>query len=499
MAFVWADWNVSVDANRVVLCKITYYDDSASAEAVLYVGSRYYNDTINGNVYENTITANGIPTLFVGSSDVNNPTSIGIGNLVISNIDAKYDGLFADSFYGRDIEILVGPTENAFADFQTVFKGVISKARFEDGKAISFEIRDYMDKLDMPVQRNRLSGGSMPTSAAGSLAPWAFGAAKNVKPILVHDTNWVFQTGDGAVEDPSVAVYIDAVLFSVSSEDTANAQFTVIVEPAGDLTADIKGAKPGGSFVVDLGDVLTEILTRDDDNSVSILESAELETGSMSQLNTDCDMDIAIWFAPGQEISTIDVLDQLMPEGFLYGFNRDREFFAKVLLDPSGETATQTLGTADIVLNGLTVLESIRPAWKVVCKYQKNYAVIAQPGTGFTNAVFDAHSKDFRFTTSKEDSTIKTTHKDAREMTVELMASSGVAAVTEERDRIFNLFSIRRRIYQVQCWAKPLSFAVGDVTTITYPRYSMDSGVDLTFIGSENRLDSGLVTAYFWG
>lgn len=508
MAFDWDVWNASSGAERVVLARVRYWDEDASAVDDLYIASEPYYDETNSIAYDNTMVE--VPTLFIGTRELEGgAVDIGLGSLVISNIEGKYDYLFdndENNFYGRWLRFLVGPRGHAIADFRQVFSGWTANATWESEKTINIQARTYLERLNIKAQRNRFaSGGSIPSQLVGKTKPWGFGEIYQFAPTHIHTSNRDYLVNDEAVQDTVTAYNIDGGNFigQVSSETHSSATFSLSSDGAdGRYLVSSQGyaASGGGSMLRGLDDVIDRILTRDDDDSFSVLESSEVDATSLTDLGTDATMLVSYYLHTGEEKTVLEVFEDLMPYGYLWGFNRDGDFFSSTLKDPSGETSQYDIVQADILRNGVSILESSVPWWRLVIDYSRNWVPSDRFRSGVSQSNRSLFGRAFRATATQEDSTIKTAYKNSKIKRIELYATGNVdGADPQERGRLWDLFSVRRRIYEVRCWAKPLSWEIGDIVTLTYPRFGLDAGKKLVFIGSENQLNSGKVTAYLWG
>jgi hypothetical protein len=103
-------------------------------------------------------------------------------------------------------------------------------------------------------------------------------------------------------------------------------------------------------------------------------------------------------------------------------------------------------------------------------------------------------------TVSTEDSSILTTWPFATEIKVTTLLVNETDA-QDEADRLFALYSVRRDMYEVKLNLSEIMGVVdlGDVVTLEYPRYSLNSGKDFLVIGMELDLANEVATLTIWG
>ena len=502
MAFTdWDSWNINGGSDRLVLFQIRYYNTTTNTEEVHYVSSSRFGsyessgDVISTNIYYSTLVS--APTLSRGSNQIGaGVLKPAIGTIRLSNIDQFYDDFINHVFIGRLVGIFVGPKTGE--EFKNVFRGEVTATTYS-GNYFEIEVRDTYARFDKPVQREFFgSGANIPPEIELIRRPMAFGYVKQVSPVIQHDTSYIFQTNNDDTQNVSIDPRVDGVTTSLITSETASLGImSLSASPVGTFTTNTQGTIIDGTYSESIGTIVEYILTKSMSGDYPVIASAWIDDASITAINSDSTLDIA-WASMQPNITVNEVLRQLMPMGYLYGFDMDGYFFIKHLKDPSGETATQTLSSSDILKNSVTITEPSAPFWKMLFQYDKNYTPLTNIGN-VSAAARAILASEYRSTYEKVDTTILDKYEDAKEITVTLYASGGVEGANEEADRLWDLFSVTRRVYEIRCWAKPLAFEIGEIVEVTYPYHGLSGGVNLVYIGSEHQLDQHLVTAYFWG
>jgi hypothetical protein len=232
-------------------------------------------------------------------SDIGQFTT-GTGQLVISNEDANYDFLpLSYSIDGRPITIKLGrmtdPYDNAFQ---------IAKLTAADWLIgvdnITIDLVDFSYKLEVPLQPNVYggTGGADGTSdLAGKRKPLVFGNAMNISPVSLVPSLLIYQAHDGsmasidAVYDRAAALtpagdvadYATLAAASVTAGTyvtcLAAGLFKLGSNPAGLVTADVKGANSSGYITTTADIVQWALLNR------TALTSSDLDAASFTALN----------------------------------------------------------------------------------------------------------------------------------------------------------------------------------------------------------------------
>ncbi len=500
----WDAWNESGSTNRAALFKVFYYDRSEAAESNIRFANYPYTDEVNDEFYFDTVLE--VPTIFYGSRSAESDFSnFGIGTIVVSNATGLYDDLSVDSFYERTIEIYLGDPDRSFDDFQLRFKGVIESVVFSQDKTISFEIRDLSSRLDRAVQRSRFNTTNTPgvhITASDKYRPIAFGRCRQVPLVAIDPAGNNYFVSEGAVSNIFSPRANGVDIVPTSEDETISSM--VVPEQDGEIVTDVDGNSEGG-YITRPGAIIERFLTMSHEApDEPILQSSDIDTASLDQLDLDAPISSSIYFGIDR-VTAREAVSRMLPIGFVYGFDQNGLFFAKVLKDPSSETAVNTLTEINIFDDddfedgGVVVIDQEPPAWRVTINYDRNYQPTRQIEEAALNDARAYFEKDYRDTDSIEDSSVRVADKGARELVLNYSAYTNITGTGNELERVFDLFKVPRRVYQVKAWAKPLSFDIGDVIAVTFPSHGLDAGKNLVFIGADYQLDSPIVTAYFWG
>lgn len=191
-----------------------------------------------------------------------------------------WSNLVWDGALGR---VWVGTVGDAFASYTKVFEGALG-AHSREAQVITVPLFGSEAGL---ATREFLSAtyagtgnGEGNPSLKGKLKPRAYGACSNIAPVLVDPAYWIFQFHDGAAQDVT-AVYEMALSLGapVATQPTTYAALRALElqpgewakapalgmfrfggQPTGKVTADVMGARIGGTFAGTLATILPVIL-----------------------------------------------------------------------------------------------------------------------------------------------------------------------------------------------------------------------------------------------
>ena len=296
----------------------------------------------------------------------------GFGNLVLTNADGELDDYANYAWNGREVEIKIGEAGSGYSNYYTIFKGESKAVEFDD-LFVKVILRDNQDDftVDFPdVFYAGTGGNNGSANLEGKPIPLCFGEVFNIEPVLVDPTNRVYQVHNGAIESV-VAVYQAGVALSLTTNytvDTANGRITLVADPTGKITADIKGAKPSSTYIESAGKIIREIVT----TYGGLTDPGDLDTAAFTDIETANSSAVGVYIKDQRKMQ--DVLDELANTvGAFYGFDRDGKFTLGRI-----EVAT---GTADAEFDSTNIIELARlasevPNYRVTVDYKKNNSVM---------------------------------------------------------------------------------------------------------------------------
>lgn len=433
-------------------------------------------------------------------SDIIGNFSSGTGELKLSNIDGEYDTLIQGyAIDGRPIVVKAGREGDDYDDFYTIFDGTASDwVVKEDAVIIKLVDNGYL--LDVTIQPTLYAGtGSIEGTAdlKGKRKPRAFGYVKNISPPLVIPSSLLYQVNDGSVS-AITAVYDRGVALSFGADYATNAlltaasvsagnystciaegMFRVGSTPSGTITADVSGDNRDSSFVTTSADIVRRIL-----QSSSIADPDGLYLPSFTQVNTLQPADIGYYVGPDDTNTIADAIANIMGGiGGWGGFRRNGKFALGVFLTPVGGITSHRFDRSDVFSIGREALPSALtpPPYRFRCAYQHNWTVQndVAASVGATRASFLAQADRY---SDSIDNGIRVDHPFAHDRDPIASYFNLEADAQTESDRLLALYSIGAGLYRFTVGVEPFAFDVGDIVTLTYPRWDLSSGRDLRVV-----------------
>ena len=239
-----------------------------------------------------------------------------------------WSNLNFDGAYGR---VWVGDSDGDFSSYQQVFEGAFGPLR-RNNLLAQINLLGSEATLDTSLLSSTYQGTGGSAGSAGlkgTPKPWASGSCKNVEPVLIDPITWIYQVhGSGPVQN-IVTVYENALDLSVPppipepepvdpeadppeepveppvplvpyagdapsyaslaameleegqwASCVAEGMFRLASQPSGKITADVEGAKNGGSYPTTISTIARHLLQR------AGLTSGRIDQNSLNVFST---------------------------------------------------------------------------------------------------------------------------------------------------------------------------------------------------------------------
>lgn len=475
------------DGVRVVLGDFTAWHDGA-------LTSRYLSnfpfttrpiDTPANQTYADAIVE--IPSFEARLSELFTGRSMPAwGELVLYNPNGMFDDWLADGWDGRAVTLRIGAPTWHLPDFRPLLTGIVADIDAPARDHLAIKLRDKAHLFNVPVQTS-LIGGS--TANKDQPIPLCFGECFNVEPVLTVAASHTYQVHDGAIQ--SIDAVRDNGISVAYTADIASGTFTLSAQPAGRITADVKGAKPSGSYLVKCADIVQHLaLTR------AGLVAADIEAASITALNASCTQTLGLYIRDRQNL--LDVIDGLVSAvGAFWTFTRAGQLRLGRLDAPTG-TPVLTLIADDIEAETIGLSGRELPQASVRLGYARNWT--PQDPDGLAGAVSETNRTLYAapHSVAKATNSVSTQHLLAPNPdVVDTLIVSSSAAATEATRRA-TLRNVVRTSVRLTTFSQAHEVNLGDVVHLTHPRFGFSAGALAIVIGLRERALDGRVELELW-
>lgn len=408
------------------------------------------------------------------------------GDIEISNEGGARDSWLDDAWDGRAVRLYLGDPDWPKTDFRRVLDGTIGDIVAPAPNRLALKLRDKTWALNVPVQ-TALIGGT--TANKDQPKPLCFGQCFNVEPLLIVAATHQYQVHDGAIE--AITEVRDNGVSVAYTPDLSTGTFTLNAAPAGRITADVKGAKPGGAYLTRCADIISHIVT-----TRSTLTVDDVDSANFTAFNTTCPQTLGLYVRDRQNV--IPLLDELVASvGGFWTFSRDGLLRAGRLEAPAG-TPVLELVADDIRERQIACSARALPVETLRLGYARNFTPQSDGLAGSVSEANRALYSAEHQVASATNAGITTTYKLARnpDLLPSLLALPAEAAT--EVTRRATLYGTVRSIYAVGVWTAPLRVNLGEVIKIIHPRFGFAAGALAVVVGLDEEPSSGRVTLRVW-
>lgn len=449
-------WLLAGNRERCALVEVQAY--SGGAVVTRYLSNLGYTsgpaDTPAHAAYDEILLD--VPSLRSAMTDaLSGYTTVGAGDIVISNASGERDAWLADVWEGRPVRILLGDPTWARGDFREVFVGVVADLVADSSDRLTLRVRDRQYLLDVPMLTTLIGGTG---STQDQRRPVCYGECRDVSPVLINAGTLTYAVHDGPIQAVD-AVRVDGVAVSYTP-DPASGTFSLGAAPSGQLTADVRGSKTGGVYVDKVADIARRIV-------LERTTLADVDAASVAALNADMPGAAGLYVS-GDGITVIGALDRLLAGGY-YGISRQGALFMALLKAPAGP-AVATITDEDVLYGQVRVARQIQPLASVRLGYERRYTQLRAPA-GSLGAADRQRAAD-EYLIAKATNTLAGYLK-PREGDLQPTCLVGAVAAAAEATRRAALWSVPRRVVRLPGFLAAQQVRLGDVVALEISRYGL--------------------------
>lgn len=262
--------------------------------------------------------------------------------------------------------------------------------------------------------------------------------------------------------------------------------------PNGTVTTDFQGDASGTGYVSSTKDIVRRIAGGS--RWGKLTDPTDFDLGSFTKITNTA---VANYWTGTNSVNISGILDELMNTlGGWWTFNRRGQITIGILEEPYGYK--NTLEENEII--SITRLALADPLWRLRFGYEKMYTV--QSPDDLAGAVTDEnkilYGNEFRYI-KNEDITIRDEEfLLSDELTVDSLFDETTDAETEGSRR-FDLYKIKRDLYQIDTNQPPLTHQLGDKILITHSRLGLSSGKRFVVVGINEDGERNNTQLVVWG
>lgn len=478
---------------RIILVKIEAVGVSGTP-TTFYLSSKPFTTTST-----DTPTSTAFDACLVGGVSFNGElledggANIGFGDIEIENTGGTRDAWLNYIWVNKKITIYIGDPQWTFADYYSIFTGLISDISVRDLNSLNLIIVDKSQKLNNPISETLMTTVQGST-ASDVLVPLTFGECFNITPVVSNSVTSEYQVHNGAIED--IIEVRDNGLPVLFTKNLAQGKFTLTRALYGQLTCSVQGDKTTGTYYNNVPDLI-KVLVKN--------------YGPVANRLTDSDIDLTNFASYGftAETSTqpvgvyctnrenlLDICNQLAQSiGCRITFNAGG-LLQLIRYDVPSPTETNfTLITEqDIENNSISIASKVVVKATTKLAYCKNWT---PQESGLAEGIVAEHlpifSDEWLYQTNTNATTVTNYQLDTQPQQEDTLLISSAGAATEAARRTA-LRSTARYVYEAVCYPHMLFLNLGDFVKLQNPRYGLSAGKLGTVVRVDKDWIAGRIT-----
>lgn len=452
-------------SRRVVL--VEALANTGSTEQTFWLSNRTYIRNDTNLAYEACITGG---VSFREELSLDGTASAGYGDIEIGNADGSRDGWLNYVWANRAVSVFIGDAQWPRADFRLIFQGVVADIGVGGRDSLTLSLLNKLDRLNNPAIEQKLGGTG---DNAERLVPHVLGEVHGMEPLLAS-TNQDYTAHGGGTIERIIEVRDSGAPRTDLTEYLVSGAFRVSgAKVQGQITADVQGAKPGGTYTHNISKLVQHLVTA---------------YGPAAQRFTTDDLDLAqlaaFEAAYPQPVGvllndTTSVLAHAQALAGSVGAQVVCTTLGKLRLVPLALPAVGTpvvVGPADMVQGTLRPVK--RTEVKATCRlgYCRNWTVQASGlATGLPATSASLLATEWLTVTATDAAVAakyRLTSEPEQRDTMLLREADAQAEANRERD----LWKEPHAVYEAEYFAHMLLTELGDPLTVQHPRFGLAAG-----------------------
>ena len=462
-------WLQSADGIRCALVEVVAR--IGGSETTLYLSNRNYvtasGDTPASTAYVACITAG---VSFAETLSLDGTPSISYGDIELDNTGGVRDTWLGYVWANRQVRVYMGDPRWVRSDFRMIFDGVVGDLLARDAEVLNLSLLDKLQRLNNPVTEAVLGGA---TDNKDRLLPLAFGECHNVSPLLTVPSTLTFQYHNGAAER-LIEVRDNGAPITTYTSNLAAGSFTLTAAPVGQITADVQGAKPAGTYSNNIS-TLVQYISQTYGPSTTRFSSGDMDATVMSAFASANTQPVGLCLTDRSNVLQVcqDLAASVGAQVVVTTLGKLR--LVQLALPAGGTPVAVT--AQDFDEHSLSV--SDRPQVQAAAKlgWGRNWSVQTSGlATGLPASSAAALGLGLLSATSSDATTTSVYKLGAQPEQVDtLLVVEGDATTEAARRR--DLWKTPRQVYTARYRAHLLLTELGDAITLTHARFGLSGGV----------------------
>lgn len=460
-------WLQSADAIRCALVEVVAR--IGGVETTLYLSSQAFvsraSDTPASTAYLPCIDGG---VSFTESLNLDGQPSISYGDIELSNTDGSLDAWLGYVWANRHVKVYIGDVRWPRADFRKVFDGVVADLDARSPEVLNITLLDKLQRLNRPVSESLLGGASVNKD---KLVPVVLGEVLNMEPLLTDAATLEYQVHGGAIEDV-LEVRDNGAPRSIT-KTLATGKFRLTAARVGQITADVQGDKPGGTYSNTIAGLVQRLATGYGPANTRF-SGADLDAAQLADFAAANPQPVGL--AITDRTNVLVACQQLAASVGAHVVVTTLGLLRLVQIALPALGTPIAIGPSDYEQRSLRLEERVPVKAAVKLAYDRNYV---PQSNGMATGLPDSSLENLRaewFYETSTDATTQATYKLDTEPPAEETCLKRQADAATESGRRLVLRKTPRNIYTVRCYSHLLLTELGNAAVLSGARYGLAGG-----------------------
>ena len=460
-------WLKDERTKRCLLVEIGYLDGTEKTTYFSNLGYMSSTGDSPASTFYPPLLAGGMA--FTESIDPSSTATMSFGDIEVYNEDGSLDDWLTYVWVNRPVNVYLGDVSWNKSQFDLIFTGIIADISSKSKSSLAFKVRDKFERLNNPISELKL-GSEEDYLDNDRLIPVTLGEVCNITPLLIDEANHEYQFHTGTSQ---LIIEVRDNGVPIEFEDLKESgKFRLVANPAGQITCSIQGDASAGGYRNSAAELIKHI-AKNYGNPDTRFTDDDIDLTNF--LNFQSSHDHALGIHINSRTNTLAVIKSLAESlSTQVIMSRVGRMQLHQINFPLG-TPTGEIGVNDIVLDSFELKEKLAVTAAVKLAYCKNWTVQNNLETGIPDEHKKLFEKEWLSETVVNDTTA-TNYKlfdDPKQIDTYLLAQ---VDAQNEANRLLGVYDTPRFIYKFSGLPQLLQLELGQVVTLTHPRFGFSSG-----------------------
>jgi len=408
---------------------------------------------------------------YQASINLGGGSQVSFGDIQLNNEDGALDSWLDDVWTNGNAQAFLGDVRWPLADFKLIFNGVVGKVDPSAGRnIISLQLRDKLQRLDMPITTQTL-GGTGPNK--DQIIPLAFGECHNITPLMVDEPTLTYQFHQSAAERVIEGRTQGIPYTTGATAQLSAGKYKIDKQPFGNVTLSVQGDSTP-TYANDVAELVIRLTTRYGSNVNERFALSDIDIPAMAAFRALNPQGVGL-YVTDRGATVFQACEALASSiGARLVMNRlGQLILVKIALPPVGTPRTVT--EANMRPDSLHIAERIDVIPGAVLNFCKNWTIQENLSEGIPQDHRQLYSQEWLVAKST-DPAVATLHRIYDEPKPQDTLLLSRFDADNEAVRLKNLRVAQRHVYMFDGYAELMFTEIGSPMILKHWRFGLSEG-----------------------